>query len=94
MDATKVFEDDLTAMVKFGREVLRDSADNLAPYPMGVVDVSLEDQRFDFDNRGPDYCQTLLGKIIGEATTSGRSIGDAALAFMKHIAKMQENSNA
>lgn len=89
-NGTKQFEEDVASALEYGKQALAEAAQLFAPVPLDSQAVSTGDQHFDWQNRGPDYWQKLLGNALFQATSSGGNTGDALIALLKQDKKMQE----
>lgn len=91
LDNSKNFDSAIKQAMSEGQKLMADTAEHIAPQPLGVQPVPSADQHFDWANRGPDYWAKMLGTAVMQAQTSGGNLGDAVLAVLKHDQQMQSH---
>lgn len=71
------------------RDIMGELAPRFAPHPLDTTKVKKEDQKFDYENRGPDYWPTLTAKVMADVTTKGGTWFDAVKEVLKHDREMR-----
>lgn len=71
---------------------MAESAQRIAPRPLGTRRVSKPDQRFDWQNRNPEYLHQMLMQAKTDAKTQGMGFVEAVKLFLKKSREMDNGS--